>query len=97
MNRFAGRKGMYCNSDMQSKDIQTYCKPDAAGEDWLKMAITKLGLSARAYDRIVKPSSTEVLIGISGPLRNHLGGMQGVVVQVSRMPNGGKQIIRSVY
>ena len=50
MKRFTGRKGMYCNADMQSKDIQNYCKLDSAGEELLKMAITTLGLSARVYD-----------------------------------------------
>ena len=45
---------MYCNADMISKDILAYCKLDTAGEELLKMAITKLGLSARAYDRILK-------------------------------------------
>ena len=49
---------MYANVDMQSKDIREYGKLDAAGEDLLKMAITKLGLSARAYDRILKVGST---------------------------------------
>jgi magnesium chelatase family protein len=58
MKRFAGRNGMYCNADMQSKDIQTNCKLDMAGEELLKMAITKLGLSARAYDRILKVART---------------------------------------
>jgi magnesium chelatase family protein len=58
MKRFAGRKGMYSNADLQSKDIQNYCKLDSAGEELLKMAITKLGLSARAYDRILKVGRT---------------------------------------
>ena len=58
MKRFVGRKGMYCNADMQSKDIQNFCKLDSAGEELLKMAITKLGLSARAYDRILKVART---------------------------------------
>ena len=58
MNRFSGRKGMFCNADMQSKDIQNYCKLDSAGEELLRMAITKLGLSARAYDRILKVART---------------------------------------
>ena len=49
---------MYCNVDMQSKDIQTLCKLDSAGEELLKMAITKLGLSTRAYDRILKAART---------------------------------------
>ena len=56
--RFNGRKGMHSNADMESKDIQLYCKLDTAGEDLLKMAITKLGLSARAYDRILKVART---------------------------------------
>ena len=56
--RLAERKGMYSNADMQSKDIQTFCRLDSAGEDLLKLAITKLGLSARAYDRILKVART---------------------------------------
>jgi len=58
IRRFAGRKGMYCNSDMESKDIQEFCAIDTPGEDLLKLAITKLGLSARAYDRILKVART---------------------------------------
>ena len=56
--RFIGRKGMYANADMQSKDMREYCRLDASGEELLKMAITKLGLSARAYDRILKVGRT---------------------------------------
>jgi magnesium chelatase family protein len=58
VKRFTGRKGMFCNADMVSKDIHTYCSIDSAGEELLKMAITKLGLSARAYDRILKVART---------------------------------------
>jgi magnesium chelatase family protein len=58
VNRFKGRKGLYANADMQSKDIREYCKLDSAGEELLKMAITKLGLSARGYDRILKVGRT---------------------------------------
>jgi magnesium chelatase family protein len=57
-HRFKGRKELYANADMQSKDIREYCKLDSAGEELLKMAITKLGLSARAYDRILKVGRT---------------------------------------
>jgi magnesium chelatase family protein len=56
--RFRGRKDMYANADMQSREIREFCKLDAAGEELLKMAITKLGLSARAYDRILKVGRT---------------------------------------
>ena len=43
---------------MGSKEVREYCKLDEAGANLLKMAMTKLGLSARAYDRILKVSRT---------------------------------------
>ena len=43
---------------MQAKEIRKYCKVDEQGQELLKMAITKLGLSARAYDRILKVART---------------------------------------
>ena len=43
---------------MQSNEIRKYCKVDESGQELLKNAITKLGLSARAYDRILKVSRT---------------------------------------
>jgi magnesium chelatase family protein len=58
VRRFKGRKGLYANADMQSREIREFCRLDAAGEELLKMAITKLGLSARAYDRILKVGRT---------------------------------------
>ena len=56
--RFKGRKGLFKNADMQSKEIREFCQADKSGEDLLKQAITKLGLSARAYDRILKVART---------------------------------------
>ncbi|MBL7075249.1 YifB family Mg chelatase-like AAA ATPase [candidate division KSB1 bacterium] len=57
LKRFA-QTGKFSNADMESKDIRKYCPIDEEGEELLKMAITKLGLSARAYDRILKVSRT---------------------------------------
>lgn len=56
--RFSGRKGLYSNADMESREIKEFCQIDAQGADLLKMAIQRLGLSARAYDRILKVSRT---------------------------------------
>ncbi len=56
--RFKDFKHIYSNGDMGSKEIRQFCKLDEAGEELLKMAMTKLGLSARAYDRILKVSRT---------------------------------------
>lgn len=58
LKRFADAKHLFCNADMQSKEIRKYCKVDDKGQELLKMAITKLGLSARAYDRILKVART---------------------------------------
>jgi magnesium chelatase family protein len=56
--RFRGRRALYANSGMQTVEIRRFCRLDAAGEELMKQAITKIGLSARAYDRILKVSRT---------------------------------------
>ena len=59
VRRFAGgRRRLYANASMGPREVREYCRLDAAGEELLKMAITQLGLSARAYDRILKVSRT---------------------------------------
>ena len=55
--RFADAK-IYCNADMQPRQLKKYCQIGDAAQELLKMAITQLGLSARAYDRILKVSRT---------------------------------------
>ncbi len=56
--RFKNEKGIYCNAQMNSKQLRTYCKVDKTGVDLLKVAMEKRGLSARAYDRILKIART---------------------------------------
>jgi len=56
--RFIKRKGVYKNADMATKDLQKYCILDEPSQNLMKMAMTKLGFSARAYDRILKVSRT---------------------------------------
>jgi magnesium chelatase family protein len=74
IQRFTGRKHLFSNADMQSKEIREFCKLDGASEELLKMAITKLGLSARAYDRILKVARTIADMGASGEIRpEHIG------------------------
>jgi magnesium chelatase family protein len=67
--RFRGRKGLYANADMGSKEIREFCRIDSTGEELFKMAITKLGLSARAYDRILKVGRTIADMAGSGDIR----------------------------
>ncbi|PKK84103.1 MAG: magnesium chelatase [candidate division Zixibacteria bacterium HGW-Zixibacteria-1] len=56
--RFRNEKKIFCNAHMQSKDIRNFCKIDEKSKSLLNLAITKQGLSARAYDRILKVSRT---------------------------------------
>ncbi len=56
--RYVGREGIYCNAQMRSKDLQKICVLDEAGNALLKTAMERLGLSARAYDRILKVART---------------------------------------
>jgi magnesium chelatase family protein len=56
--RFQEFSGIHCNAMMTSKMLRTYCVISEAGMTMLKTAMEKLGLSARAYDRILKVSRT---------------------------------------
>ncbi|MDW7681802.1 MAG: ATP-binding protein, partial [bacterium] len=58
LKRFRDMPTIFCNARMESKDIRNYCQIDSQGQELLKIAITKLGLSARAYDRILKVART---------------------------------------
>lgn len=56
--RFKNTPGVYCNAQMSSKMIRTYTDLDDSSRDLIKNAMERLGLSARAYDRILKVSRT---------------------------------------
>ena len=56
--RFEDSKGIYCNAMMSAKQLRSICKIDSSGQQLLKTAVEKIGLSARAYDRILKVSRT---------------------------------------
>ena len=49
---------IHANATMESKQIREYCKVDDQAQDLLRVAINQLGLSARAYDRILKVART---------------------------------------
>ena len=56
--RYSDYPGMHSNAMMGSKQLREICRIDKAGQTLLKQAMEKLGLSARAYDRILKVSRT---------------------------------------
>jgi len=53
-----GPFGQFCNSQMTPRTLRRFCKLDSDCEKQMENAITKLGLSARAYDRILRVSCT---------------------------------------
>ena len=56
--RFKDYAGVHCNAQMTSRMMHEFAEPDEAGFKLLKTAMTRLSLSARAYDRIIKVSRT---------------------------------------
>lgn len=56
--RFANNRNIYCNAMMSSNMVKKICTIDDAGNALLKTAMERIGLSARAYDRVLKVSRT---------------------------------------
>ncbi len=56
--RFADHPEIYCNAQMSSHLLHLYAQPDEQGLQLLRTAMTRLNLSARAYDRILKVART---------------------------------------
>lgn len=56
--RFKDLPGIYCNAQMTKKMLEQYCTIDQVSSGLLKTAMERLGLSARAYDRILKVART---------------------------------------
>ena len=46
------------NAELETKEVERHCRTDPAGETLLKQAISRLGLSARAYHRVLKLART---------------------------------------
>jgi len=57
VERLAGRK-LFANAQMGPKEVKLLCQIPAEAERLLEMAVTKLGFSARAYDRVLKVART---------------------------------------
>ena len=56
--RYKDEENVHCNAQMNKRLLDRYAQPDAAGLQLLKTAMTRLNLSARAYDRILKVART---------------------------------------
>ena len=57
-NGTGGGVGVTCNAEMGVREVRRWCGLDRAGEVLLRAAVAQLGLSARAYHRVLKVART---------------------------------------
>ncbi|MBX3747414.1 MAG: YifB family Mg chelatase-like AAA ATPase [Verrucomicrobiae bacterium] len=57
-SRFGNGSGPTCNARMSGREVRRHCRLDEVTREALRNAMSELGLSARAYDRILKVSRT---------------------------------------
>lgn len=71
--RYKDEPGIYCNAQMNSRLLHKYAWPDAEGMAQLKDRMTKLNMSARAFDRILRVARTIAdLEGSERVLNSHI-------------------------
>ncbi len=70
-DRYKNHSEIHNNAQINSKLLRKYCQPDEAGLTLLKNAMERLGLSARAYDRILKVSRTIADMEKSEKIESH--------------------------
>jgi magnesium chelatase family protein len=58
IERYKKREDIHCNAHLRPKDVKVFCPLDKESHTLLHLAVEKFGLSARAYDRILKVART---------------------------------------
>jgi magnesium chelatase family protein len=71
LERFRKDRKIYSNGQMKTRHIKKYCRLDQDAQSLLDTAMQKLGLSARAYTRILKLSRTIADLEVSEDIRSH--------------------------
>lgn len=70
-DRFSKVQAIYANAQMNRKQVEEFCKLEPAGQAILQKAMKKLGLSARAYERILKVARTIADLDTSLDIKTH--------------------------
>src|SRR5271166_1361199 len=70
LERFAGKQ-IFCNAQMGERESNAHCQVDSGGARLLEVATNRLGLSARAYTRILKVARTIADLDGGGPIAVH--------------------------
>ncbi len=72
--RYSKSDGVHCNAQIATRELQAVCKLNEEGQQLMKTSMERLGLSARAYDRILKVARTIAdLAGAERIENDHLG------------------------
>jgi magnesium chelatase family protein len=71
LQRFADIPGIYCNSQMGARLQERYCRLDRASIMLLEKSVVRLGLSARAYNRVLKVARTIADMGVEADIGVH--------------------------
>ena len=69
--RFKDQSNLSCNAEMRSQDLREFCQLDDVSRNLLEGAIRKLGLSARAMDRVLKVSRTIADLAGDADIKSH--------------------------
>jgi magnesium chelatase family protein len=67
-SRFKGQSGLYANAHMAARDLRRHCRLSPPVESLLRDAVNRLGLSARAYHRVLKIARTIADLDAAGEL-----------------------------
>ncbi len=70
LKRFS-KSTIFCNAQMRSSQIKKHCALDSSSLKHLEKAVDQLGLSARAYHRVLKIARTIADLDDSEPIQNH--------------------------
>jgi magnesium chelatase family protein len=70
-DRYHGMDGIFCNAQMSSRQIRDYVQLGSISNTLLKNAMERLGLSARAYDRILRVARTIADLEASSGVESH--------------------------
>ena len=71
--RYLTKNEIHCNAQMNRSDFELHCQIDDTSKELVKTAMVKMGLSARAYDRILKVARTIADLDSSISIeRNHV-------------------------
>lgn len=69
--RFDGAGATTTNATMSPRQLRAHCKLDEAGEGLLKQAMTEMGLSARAHDKVLRVARTIADMEADADIRPH--------------------------